>query len=393
MQLPLSIILIGLSLILLLIYIVLHWRSYVAVKTFNKEPHVYSKTDDCPSFSVVIITHDSDNMLERVIDLVAAQDYPKFEILIVNNASTDNTNDVIKRASNKYPTLLRHTYLPQNRNGILHMSIATTLGVRASRNEWVVLLKPTSSPKTTNWLSSIAEAIVQGHSLCIGYNDYYGYDNSKWIKKAIKWRRKAQILNFRAISRGKRKPIEVESSNMVFRKQDFFDNGGYGRWLDIKSFHENPYATTFTKSREAIFLTRPEAQVETILPPIEDLWQTDCMLMKKSYRKFSFATKMRRNYYSILTFFYFISFLLLIAGIYFSLMPLPFDNSTDYIDTTSVIINYGPIPILAPVSLLFFFIVSLIHYIYIIYFNRRDINRLYSPLVSNPQDYLEDTYL
>lgn len=394
---PLSLTLLIVSIILLLIYLILYWASYVPIKSQTDEtPEI--DADNAPSISVVIITHDSDALLERVIDEVASQDYPNFEIVVVNNASTDNTNDVIKRCSAKYPNLLRHTYLPQNRNGIIHMSIATTLGVRASRKEWVVILRPTSSPKSSQWLRSFANAIQQGYSLCLGYNEYYGYDNSSWVKKAKSWRRKAQILNYRAINRGKRMPIEAENTNIAFRKEDFLTNGGYGRWLDIKNDHEVLYATTYYPSNTTTLLTQADAQVETILPPIEDLWDTDKSLMKKAYKRLSKFTKLRRNYYTTLTILYLFTFLILCSGIGLTYYLLPFDNSLLLINE-KIYLDYSlpylgdEIPLIPLCTIAIYVITSLTHLIVKSHKNKRDIKNLTVPLKSNPLEDFNDENL
>ncbi len=382
LSIPISFILLCLSLIILLIYVILYWRSYVYIPAQSDEAPQPVDKANAPSISVVIITHDSDDMLERVIDNIAGQNYPNFEIVVVNNASTDNTNDVIKRATAKYPNVIRHTYLPQNKNGILHMSIATTLGVRASRKEWIVLMRPNSTPKTNMWLNSIATAILQGYSLCLGYNDYYGYDDSAWVKSAIRWRKKHQILNFRAINRGKRKAIEAENTNIAFRKEDFLKFGGYGRWLDVKNYHENLYATTFYNSGEVAMLTEKDAQVEKLLPPIVDLWNTDKFLLKRAYKKFSRSTKLRRNYYSILTWLYIISVIVLGVGSYLAYCPLP-------MDTTSLVFDYNiyigiDMPVVIAAAVLLFFIISLTHLIFKAYRNNSDYSAISVPLVSDP---------
>ena len=385
MQIPILIILLLLSFIFLIVYIILYWLSYVPINQKKMQPIFCDDQKNCPSFSIVIITHDSDSMLERLIDNLVSQKYPNYEILIVNNASTDDTNDVIRRVTDQHPDLIRHTYLPQNRNGILHMAIATTLGVRAARNEWIVLLKPNSFPKSDMWLSSIAQAILSGKRLCIGYNDYYGLERSKWVKKAIRWRKKSQILNFRAIYRGKYKPIETESSNLTFSKEDFLNNGGYGRWLSLKNFHENLYVTTFYKSKETAFLFSPEAQVETMLPPIEDLWITDRNMMLKSYHKFSYKTKLRRMHYAFIGVIYILALINLLLGIYLTFCPLAIDNSYKLLDLTTTMYN---IPIGITTLTVAFLVISLIQYICIIHYNTRDKEQLKTHRILSPDNFL-----
>jgi glycosyltransferase involved in cell wall biosynthesis len=50
-----------------------------------------------PTFSVVIPTHNRANLLPRAIHSVLNQTFKDFELLIVDDASTDNTKDVVKQ--------------------------------------------------------------------------------------------------------------------------------------------------------------------------------------------------------------------------------------------------------------------------------------------------------
>ena len=47
--------------------------------------------------SVVIPTHNRGELLNRAVDSVLKQTYQKFEIIIVSDGSTDNTEEVIKK--------------------------------------------------------------------------------------------------------------------------------------------------------------------------------------------------------------------------------------------------------------------------------------------------------
>ncbi len=391
MELPVATILFSASFVLLAVYIISYWASYVPVRKDSLPMPKNSDSAKLPAFSVIIVTHDSDSLLERLVNRLVAQHYPAFEILIVNNASTDNTGDVIKRASFEHPSIVRHTFLPQNKNGVLHMSMATTLGIRAARNEWVVLLKPTSLPKSDFWLASIARAISGGAEICIGYNDYFGYDNSKWVRKAIKKRRKAQLLNYRAVFRGKCRPVECEGSNIAFSKTDFFRNGGYGSWLALRDCHENLYVATYSKKNKTAFLTGSESQVETVLPPIEELWDIERRHALKSYKKLSVATKLRRNHYAMLSLVYLLSLVCMALGVCFTFCPPAFGDSLSVIRVFACPPDYFAIPMSSTMSVivaLLFVIVSLTHYFCVLFFRRRDHKRLYAPLSTNPAEIM-----
>lgn len=49
-----------------------------------------------PSFSVVIPTYNRADMIIKTLDTVFQQTYPRFEVLVVDNCSTDNTEEVLR---------------------------------------------------------------------------------------------------------------------------------------------------------------------------------------------------------------------------------------------------------------------------------------------------------
>ncbi len=55
---------------------------------------------DCPKISILIPTWNRAHYLPGCIESVLSQDYPDFEIVISDNASSDNTSDVVKKYLN-----------------------------------------------------------------------------------------------------------------------------------------------------------------------------------------------------------------------------------------------------------------------------------------------------
>ena len=81
--------------------------------------------------SVIIVTYNRSVLLERAIESVLAQTYSDFEIIIVDDGSTDNTPDVAKRYGDKVRYLRQdHAGLPAGRN----------LGIKDAKGRWVALL-------------------------------------------------------------------------------------------------------------------------------------------------------------------------------------------------------------------------------------------------------------
>lgn len=81
--------------------------------------------------SVVIPTHNRQHLVGRAIASAQAQTYPDIEILVVDDASTDGTFDVVKGFPN-----VKYLRLPENGGG----GVARNLGVAHSQGDYVAFL-------------------------------------------------------------------------------------------------------------------------------------------------------------------------------------------------------------------------------------------------------------
>ena len=53
--------------------------------------------------SIVIPCYNEEKWIENTVAHALAQDYPDFEIILVNNASTDNTREVLLKLQQLHP--------------------------------------------------------------------------------------------------------------------------------------------------------------------------------------------------------------------------------------------------------------------------------------------------
>ena len=84
--------------------------------------------------SVIIVTYNSERDIEECIDSLEKQKYPDLEIIVVDNASSDETIDIIK---NKFPNV---KLIQAQRN--IGYGRANNLGYRRSSGEYLLILNP-----------------------------------------------------------------------------------------------------------------------------------------------------------------------------------------------------------------------------------------------------------
>lgn len=89
-----------------------------------------------PKVSVMIVTYNQEDLIGETIDSVLNQDYPNLEIVVADDASTDNTPKIIKQYYDKYPDIIVPV-LNQNNLGITGNSNASFF---ACKGEFIALL-------------------------------------------------------------------------------------------------------------------------------------------------------------------------------------------------------------------------------------------------------------
>nr|WP_283756644.1 glycosyltransferase family 2 protein [Roseofilum casamattae] len=109
--------------------------------------------------SAIICTHNRDRYLGAAIDSLLEQDYPNFEVIVVDNASSDRTSEVIE--SKQPHPLLKSVYEP-----VTGLSVARNTGAQTATGEILAYLDD-DAIASRSWLSCLARAYAENEKLAI----------------------------------------------------------------------------------------------------------------------------------------------------------------------------------------------------------------------------------
>jgi cellulose synthase/poly-beta-1,6-N-acetylglucosamine synthase-like glycosyltransferase len=119
---------------------------------FHKEQKIDSQS--LPPISILVAARSEAHNLVEFLPYLFEQNYPEFEVVVVNDRSWDDTKDVLKAFQLKYSNL--HVVNIEETN---HKSngkkMAVTLGIKGAKYEHLVLTDADCKPVSRNWLMSI----------------------------------------------------------------------------------------------------------------------------------------------------------------------------------------------------------------------------------------------
>ena len=121
-------------------------------------------------FSIIMTVYDQAGELEENLPAFLQQEYePGYEVIVVDESSTDRSGDVLKLLRNNYPHLYS-TFLPKPNRLISRRKLAFHLGVKASKYEWIIFTKVERKPEATDILKAISDNIDDDAELTLGYS-------------------------------------------------------------------------------------------------------------------------------------------------------------------------------------------------------------------------------
>jgi len=213
-----------------------------------------------PGISVIISSKNNSEELRKNLSFVLEQDYPLFEVIVVNSGSTDETDMVLKAAEIKYPQLY-HTYVPAEADSINEKKLALTLGIKAAKNDILLFTEAYSRPCSTQWIREYGREFAQGRDIVLGYSRLI-IDRKVRMRKFILFDNLIHHLKFLSMAIA-RKPFMGIGRNMAFKKELFFLHKGYSSILHIEGGEDDLYINKIARKKNTGVLLSPDSMTET----------------------------------------------------------------------------------------------------------------------------------
>lgn len=170
---PIEAVLLGVAAALLLVQVVYHlalynrvWLRHRAVK--HGEVHF---SQALPPISVIITASDECASLRRNLTSVLEQDYPDFEVIVINDGKGNESENYLKLLANQYPNLY-HSFVPDSSRYLNRRKLAVSLGIKASQHEWLLITEASFRPASNQWLRLMARNFTSHTDYVLGYTRY-----------------------------------------------------------------------------------------------------------------------------------------------------------------------------------------------------------------------------
>ncbi|HNX67123.1 MAG TPA: glycosyltransferase, partial [Bacteroidales bacterium] len=263
---PLHITLLSLLGFMALIQLIYYFRFYrrAAYKKAEKE----SIAGTTPPLSVIICARNESSNIESFLPSVLEQDYPSFEVLVVNDCSEDDTDMVLDRMQKRYPHLRVSTI--QNDLHFSHSKkLPMLIGIKAAKNELLVFTDADCKPASDKWLAGVARGYNSGAEIVMGYGGYM--PEKGLLNKYIRYETFFTGMQFLGMALAGR-PYMGVGRNLAYRKTFFFNNGAFGPYNHVQSGDDDLFVNRTATRKNTYTLIGSELSTLSIPAKNMEAW-------------------------------------------------------------------------------------------------------------------------
>ena len=213
-----------------------------------------------PPLSVVIYARDNARELKANLPSLLSQAYPPgFEVIVVVDDKTEHETTAVLEQYGMHPNLYK-TFLPKSSRYMSRRKLAITIGVKAAKNEWIVLTDAECRPLSDKWLATMARNCSEDINLVIGYSNYSA--------EAKSYRRFERLRDEMYCMRSAEKGTawRTAGNNLMFRKSEFMECRGFEGNLKYLRGEYDFIVNKYAKEGGTAVETSPEAWLEEVAP-------------------------------------------------------------------------------------------------------------------------------
>ena len=157
-------ILFGLAWLIQMIY---YWTLYSRLAFYRAKV----KDTGIRPVSVIICAKNEYQNLLRNLPSVLEQDYPDYEVIVVNDASDDDSIELLNSLTRNYKHL-RIFDLERNLNFFSGKKFPLSLGIKSARNEIILLTDADCQPSSPQWIKKMMANYDNQTEIVLGYGTF-----------------------------------------------------------------------------------------------------------------------------------------------------------------------------------------------------------------------------
>ena len=296
-------------------YYLFFWRKLARYKSEN---HSFS---NFPFVSIVICAKNEEQNLSRFVSQILDQEYPSFEVIVVNDNSSDGSMTVLNNLKVEYDNLRVYSF---SQNKKCHgKKEVLEYGIRKAKSEYLVLTDADCRPNSKQWLSGMVNGFSDGSEIVLGVGQYEKKESI--INTFIQMDTGFIAMNYLSYALANFPYMSV-GRNVAYKKELFFKVGGFKSHYDIASGDDDLFINEISMDTKVTIVFSNDAQTTSV--PKENFKS----FFRQKVRHVSAGLRYNKRNSILLSFFYSLSVF------WYLLLPFVVSHSNHLLVISTIIV-------------------------------------------------------
>ena len=213
--------------------------------------------------SVIVCAKNEEENVKKYIPLLAEQNYPDFEIVLIDDASSDETLEVFEQFEKEYSNV-RLVKVENNEAFWGNKKYALTLGIKASKKEYLLFTDADCYPISKDWITAMTSQFTMNKTIVLGYGGYEKIERS-FLNKIIRFETVLTAVQYFSWAK-LGAPYMGVGRNLAYKRDEFFNVNGFIDHIQVRSGDDdlfinqaaNKSNTTISYASESFTYSRPK---------------------------------------------------------------------------------------------------------------------------------------
>lgn len=294
------------------IQLLYYWLVYARL-AFYKENEIIRQ--DYPPVSVVIAARNEYHNLSRYLKDILEQEYPEFEVIVVNHASNDETVDFLKEISPKYPHL-KVVNIERELNFFTGKKFPLSLGIKSANHEYLLLTDADCVPAGKHWILNMIRNYNDKTEIVLGYGPYKS--SKGLLNKVIRYDTFLTAMQYLSYALAGM-PYMGVGRNLSYSRSMFFREKGFTSHYKIASGDDDLFINKVAKKSNTLIEISKESFMYSDAKPDFKSWIRQKLRHMTTGKHYKMKFKIILSMYGLTQMLFYLFFIILLVK---SVIPL-----------------------------------------------------------------------
>ena len=231
---------------------ILYYFSFLSF-LFHKSS---KKKENTVPISVIVCAKNEAENLKNLIPKILQQEYSSFELVLINDASTDHTLEILEKFK-EHDSRIKIVNVENNEAFWGNKKYALTLGIKAASNDYLLFTDADCVPASNQWIQKMSLEFSDKKSIVLGYGKYESRKNS-FLNLLVRYETLLTAIQYFSYAK-LGSPYMAVGRNLAYKREEFYRVKGFINHIQVRSGDDDLFIRDAATKQNTTISIEPES--------------------------------------------------------------------------------------------------------------------------------------